>query len=174
MTIRMCLAAMVLAAAVAPAQAGAPRPDQRVPFPEIHDWRTLKITLDRGACFGSCASYAVEIDGDGKVVFTGNGFVASGGTHEGRIATRDVRALVAAFRKADFFWTFDRYRAGIMDIPTYAISISFDGQEKAIVDHDGLAVGMPQAIVDLEMLIDKTANTRQWILDASGHRPMRR
>jgi hypothetical protein len=173
MTIRSLFLAALFAVAALPAQAADHRPDRRLPFPAIKDWKTLKITLERGACFGSCPSYTVEIDGDGTVTFNGNGFVASGGEHKSRLPLADVRALVAAFHSADFFWTFDRYDARVMDIPTSAISIAFDGREKDISERDGLMAGMPQAIVDLETLIDKTANTRQWILDASGHHPMR-
>src|SRR5262249_11128130 len=38
-------------------------------FPAI-DYHTLRITLVRGACFGSCPDYQVTIDGTGEVVFS--------------------------------------------------------------------------------------------------------
>jgi len=31
-----------------------------VPFPEIHDWNSLRITLIRSGCYGMCSTYELE------------------------------------------------------------------------------------------------------------------
>ena len=142
------------------------RPPQRVAFPAIRDWHSLKITLRRTMCFGACPSYRVEIDGDGHVAYVGEANVAVKGEAAAQIPRADVRRLYDAFRKAQFFWLYDSYRAPITDLPEYHVGISYDGHSMEVVDYMGTGIGMPHAVVDLEQLIDKVANTQQWIAPA--------
>ena len=139
------------------------RPAGRVAFPSLADPSTLKITLDRDACFGQCPIYSVEIDGDGTVQYLGSGFVAVAGKHTSKISDQAVRDLIALFRGADFFWLFDRYAASVTDNPTYRVGIAFDGKKKVVEDYVGAAVGMPQSVTDLEEAIDRAAGVRKWV-----------
>jgi hypothetical protein len=166
-------------AAAAPALAGGPygyfdpgtdrglphggRPVQRIAFPAIHDWHSLRITLKRTLCFGTCPAYSVTIDGDGNVTFDGQTYVANKGRRIDRIAPEQVKLLFAAFQKSDFFWLFDSYSSRITDMPTYVVTLVYDGHSKTVTDYAGLHIGMPQAVADLESLIDKTADTERWI-----------
>jgi hypothetical protein len=139
------------------------RPAHHLAMPRIRDWSSLKITLTRSICFGSCPAYTVEIDGDGTVIYNGERFVAETGERAAHISRHKVRALYNAFRKAQFFWLFGKYQAHITDFPSYTVSIAYDGHEKKVLDYAGPHIGMPQAVVDLELLIDKTAGTDRWI-----------
>lgn len=139
------------------------RPLTKVAFPTIRDWNSLKIVLQRTVCFGKCPAYTVEISGDGTVCYDGLGFVAITGQRKAHIPADNVRALWDAFVKADFFWTFDEYRAGVTDLPTNRLSISFDGKSKTVVDYDGREIGMPKQVSELENAIDATANTKKWL-----------
>ena len=142
------------------------RPPHRVAFPAIHDWKTLEISLARTMCFGACPTYQVEIAGDGTVTWHGAANVATVGEAHATIAVKDVHALYQAFRRAQFFWLYDSYTARITDLPTYTVTISYDGRNKSVADYAGTGIGMPHAVVELEQLIDKTANTAQWIKPA--------
>jgi hypothetical protein len=139
------------------------RPLQWVSFPAIADWKTLKMTLSRTACFGNCPSYRVEIAGDGTVRYEGRDHVAVKGEREALISADSVHALYDAFVKADFFWTLGEYRAPVTDFPTYEVTISFDGRTKRVVDYAGKAIGMPKAITELEKAIDDKAETKKWV-----------
>src|ERR1700761_4785206 len=139
------------------------RPQAKVPFPEIKDWQSLKITLERGPCFGSCPDYRLEIGGDGGLRYEGRHFVAIPGVHTGRIDPGKVRALYDQFRQADFFWLLDNYRASITDFPAFTIAISFDGQSKAVTDYAGTAIGMPAQVRALEATVDAAADTARWV-----------
>ena len=139
------------------------RPTRKISFPGIVDWRTLKFTLERATCFGSCPVYRVEITADGTVNYKGHGSVVITEEHRAHVPTQAVRTLYDSFVKAEFFWTFDKYQASITDLPTYYISISFDGRTKRIVDYAGLAVGMPKEIATLEAAIDAVAETERWV-----------
>jgi hypothetical protein len=134
-------------------------------FPSVSDWNSLKITLQRGPCFGFCPVYKVEIYGDGTVLYDGMRFVNTVGHQSERIPMEEVRRLVQLFRRTDFFSLKDEYRLlHAFDAPNYATSIEFDGKSKTVYDYLGTEVGMPKSVVELEQAIDRTANTRRWIL----------
>jgi hypothetical protein len=138
------------------------RPAQKIAFPAIADWRTLKIRLERSGCFGTCPIYSVEITGDGTVNYLGERFVAVSGGQTTHISQKAVRDLYDAFVKADFFWTLDEYMGHVTDLPTYKVTLSFDGRTKRVVDYAGQMVGLPKAVADVEDAIDKTAGTEKW------------
>ncbi len=139
------------------------RPLERVDFPQIRDWSTLKISLTRTGCFGTCPSYRVGIDADGTVTWHGTRDVAAVGDRSGTVPVAQVRILYGAFQTAQFFWLLDDYRAPVTDLPIYVVSISYDGRSKTVSDYAGGAIGMPMAVIQLEYLIDATANTGRWI-----------
>jgi len=132
-------------------------------FPSIKDWGSLRITLSRSVCYGTCPVYSVQISGDGTVVYHGQDCVAQRGEQSARIPPATVRALVGAFRQTRFFSLRERYAASITDNPTYTTSIAFDGRKKTVSDYAGAAVGMPEAVSVLEDAIDKAAGTERWI-----------
>jgi hypothetical protein len=144
-------------------------PLTRVPFPEIHDWNALRITLQRGGCVmgPSCPDYGVEIHGDGSFSYTGKAYVTTMGTVTGQISMDDMRELVDLFRAADYYSLQDEYIGAIGGPPTYTTSISIDGQSKKIEDEVGIVIGMPQAVKDIEDAIDRIAGTAKWIGEKS-------
>lgn len=139
-----------------------PTRSRRVPFPAV-DARNVTIRLERGPCFGTCPAYAVEIHGDGRVIYTGEAYVAVDGVRRERIAVEAVDALVARFREADFFSLNDEYVAGITDQSTQTVTLTIGGQTKRVVDYAGSMEGMPFAVMRLQRAIDRTARTRAWI-----------
>jgi hypothetical protein len=138
-------------------------PTTHVPFPEIHDWKSLRITLRRTVCYGTCPDYSVEIHGDGSVVYTGNSHVAVKGKQQGQLTQDELRQLVSLFRTADFYSLRDTYRCSVTDNPTYTTSISINGRTKTVLDYVGREIGMPQAVTDLEDAIDRMAGTAKWV-----------
>ena len=135
-------------------------------MPAIRDWSTLKIVLERSVCYGFCPAYRVEIDGDGSVIFDGGSSVAAKGRQTDTVSRVAVRALYARFRQAQFFWLLDSYHAPITDLPTYTVTIFYDGHSKSVVDYAGVVIGMPKNVVGLEHAIDDLANTARWIKTA--------
>lgn len=139
------------------------------PFPAVKNMATLRMTLTRSACFGSCPAYRLEIRGDGAVQFEGQAHVQALGIQKENISKEAVAELLAAFRRADFFSLQDRYATPITDIPTFTVSLEFDGLKKSVVDHYGLAAGMPEAVADLEEAFDRLAGTVKWLRGPAVH-----
>lgn len=138
------------------------KPAKHVSFPRVKDWNTLKITLNRTGCFGSCPSYNVEVHGDGTVLYEGNSFVVFDGHHRGSVPVDNVLELVKLFEKADYFSLRDEYQTSVTDNPTYTTSIEFDGFHKQVIDYVGLQIGMPMAVSDLEAAIDRLSDSERW------------
>jgi hypothetical protein len=139
------------------------RPQAHVPFPEIRDWNSLRITLSRGACYGTCPIYEIAIQGDGTVLYDGKANVRTKGKQKTQIPHASLVTLVDAFRKADYFSLADGYVSGVTDNPTYVTSISFDGASKSVVDYVGREVGMPSGVSDVEVAIDRLSGVYKWI-----------
>ena len=143
----------------------------RVPFPEIHNWDSVRIGLLRTGCYGACPSYSVEIQGNGPVLFNGEQNVLITGHHRGQISREAVADLVTMFRNADYFSLKDEYVAMITDLPTVFTSIEFDGHKKSVKDYVGFAAGMPGIVDELEGRIEQIAGTDKWIRETPETAP---
>jgi hypothetical protein len=136
--------------------------DTNTPFPEIKDYGSLKMRLERTECYGPCPAYSVEVKGDGSVDFIGKSNVLMIGNHHGELPKQAVDELLAAFRQANYFSLRDSYVTRVTDNPTYRTSIEFDGQKKSVRDYVGVQAGMPEAARDLEEAIDRITDTEKW------------
>ena len=132
-------------------------------FPAVKDWATLRITLSRSGCFGSCPEYEVEIHGDGQVRYNGMAFVSVRGVHDSTVTRQDLELLIEGFRNADFFALNSEYRINLSDGSTYKTSLSIDGQTKSVLDYGGRAVGMPSVVTEVEQAVDRIENTGMWV-----------
>jgi hypothetical protein len=137
-------------------------PKTRVPFPQVQDWNSVRITLRRTGCFGKCPSYQVEIHGDGTVLYEGGDFVADKGSRRGSMPKATVIELVNAFHDADYYSLQDEYVWSATDLPTYETSIEIDGRFKKVMDYAGEKIGMPLTVSKLEADIDRLAETDRW------------
>jgi|ERR1700722_13823007 hypothetical protein len=143
------------------------RPLQKTAFPEVVDWDSVRITLQRTACRGLCPAYKLTIFGDGRVLYSGN-TVDYGGEYHGRVSREVVRQVVDLFRSADYFNLFDKYGKAY-DTSDFITSISFDGHSKTVVDEIGSYDGMPDVVSNVEEGIDRLAGSQVWVKEAETH-----
>lgn len=139
----------------------------KVPFPDIKDWSSLRIKLERTVCFGSCPAYSIEIQGDGSVTFDGGSLALIPGIHHESISSRAVAKLVDQFRRTDYLSLKDKYITNVTDNPTYTTSIEFDGNKKQVIDYVGEQSGMPEILGALEDGIDEAAGTQKWLKETA-------
>ena len=132
-------------------------------LPGIKDRNTLRITLVRTACYGTCPMYGVEIRGDGTATYCGGHFVNEVGERTRQVADAELSGLVQQFHEANFFALMDEYAATITDNPTYEVAIAYDGMEISVVDYVGERAGMPASVTALEDAVDRVAITTEWI-----------
>jgi ankyrin repeat protein len=139
----------------------------RVPFPEVKDMNTLRMSLTRTSCFGSCPAYSVEVRGSGDVIYRGERNVLISGEHHATVSRQEVIRLLETFHNADYFSLKDGYSQSVTDNPTYTTAIEFDGHKKSVGDYVGAGAGMPDIVTELEDKLDEVAGTEKWLKENS-------
>ncbi len=157
-------------------------PADRV-FPEEIDLASVRIRLQRTGCFGTCPGYAVEIRGDGEVIYWGEGYVLIRGEHRWRIPQSDVQSLLELMRRADYFRLQGHYEVNASDLPTYITGLEIGGQRKFVLNYGFSGMGgtmastsmpgeagpaMPPIVSEIEQAIDRVAGTARWVEGDDG------
>lgn len=129
------------------------------------------ITLERGACFGTCPIYKVSLTSDGRVSFEGINYTKIKGKATGRIKAKDFQKLVKEFEQIKYFSLDDKYEPGesncgaaVTDMPYVKSSIQLKGRTKSVSHYQGcLQSGVVRALFALDRRIDEVAGTAKWI-----------
>ena len=132
----------------------------------------VRITLERGACFGRCPMYRLELDGSGKVVFEGRNFVRDSGRREDTVSADTVRALATEMEQAGYFAFEDSYPPDATDHATVIISLTLDGRTKRI-EHNLGSRSAPEGLEDLYARIDEVARSAKWIGEPQTGPPLK-
>lgn len=146
------------------------RPAERTGFPEIVDWNSLRMTLERTRCSAKCPSYTLEVRGDGSVHYDGDHDTNYYGEWSGTVSQSTVRELFSNFRGADYFWLFRGYVEDHANaFPMYRTSISYDKNKMSVEELRGEYVGLPTSVRDLEDAIDRLAGPEHWVTRTKVH-----
>ncbi len=137
-------------------------PRRQVPFPP-YDPATVRVTLERGPCFGGCPTYRVTMQGDGSVRYDEPTYGGPARMETSSVDPAEVRRLVEAFEAADFLSLDDVYSSGWVDHSIYKLTLEIGGLKKTVVDDDGPRGGMPDSVRTLEDAVDRVAGTSRWI-----------
>jgi hypothetical protein len=127
----------------------------------------FQISLDRGACFGTCPVYSLTVSGNGSVSYTGLSFVTVEGDQEASLSPDVVAQLFQAVVSADFFGLDDRYEVLATDLPSITTTVTMDGQTKTIY-HYGLGCGTdldlaPPGLCEIEALLESIPASEGWV-----------
>lgn len=137
-------------------------PEKHLPLPEA-PLDTLRIRLERGACFEDCPVYSVELSGDGHVVYRGVDFVDVVGEHRYQVPRDAVAGLLQKLRSGDLWSMRPRYVGQARGVPSIMLTIALGHDEHRIEDAGGAIVGMPVAVTDFEEAVDRVAHTDMWV-----------
>jgi len=132
--------------------------------------RSVSITMERTPCFGRCPVYRLDLDGAGKVVYEGRGFVKERGRQEATVRAADVQALAKEIEAAGFFTLRDSYPPDATDNASVITSVTIDGKTKRI-EHDLSSRAAPASLKALYQRIDEVAGSRQWVGEDVEPRP---
>lgn len=124
------------------------------------------ITIERGACYGACPIYSVQIAGDGKVVYKGVENVKLKGEKQFEIPREKVQELIKAFENVNYFSLKDKYETDergmrLPDLPPVTTSITLKGKSKKVVNQ----YGAPKELRELEKKIEEAAGLKKLISD---------
>jgi hypothetical protein len=137
------------------------------------------ITLGRTACYGTCPTYTVTINGQGEVVFEGSKMIRQNGKITAqsigakniRISHEQLQQLIAEFNKIDYLSLKDNYDRQGPDCPRYntdspsaITSIKTNGTTKSVKHYSGCeGTDTLKNLTALEKKIDEVVNTDQWL-----------
>lgn len=138
------------------------------------DPSTIEIRLDRTRCFGWCPDYAVRIDGDGKVFYTGRSFVLAVGEREGLVSRESVRNLVGLCRLERFFDLDMECHVMVTDVPSTTLRLTLGDRTREVTNRwagsgsdmfpeENAHIPVHQALDGIADAIDRAVNIEQWI-----------
>ena len=115
---------------------------------KIEDNNEVKeiISINRGACFGTCPIYFISISSDMRGVYHGKNFVEKTGKIEFKLSEEEINSILQKANEINYCQLEDEYFERISDLPRTYIQI-FD---KKILDY----YGAPKELKELEKLID--------------------
>ena len=113
----------------------------------LSESKDLIISLQRGACYGTCPIYRIEIYSDGSGIYTGTRFVEHIGLSIFNLSETELNLILSTAKEIGFSNMKNEYSEPISDLPTTFIQI----KEKRIIDY----IGAPKTLKNLENLIDK-------------------
>jgi hypothetical protein len=136
-------------------------PRRRLPFPDVPA-ADVEITLERSDCYGGCAAYRITVRGDGQVQFEGLANTLVLGVHHYRIPAAEAERLVDRFRNSNF-WSLDgQYEAQIEDGQSTLLGVRAGRATKAVLDYEGLSVGMPAFVAAIQQAVDETTDAARF------------
>ena len=138
--------------------------------PEAADGPAVEtITLERQPCFGFCPVYTLSIHGDGRVEYDGLQNVEVTGPQTASIDPAAVQALADEMAAAGYFDWNDEYMNQEVTDHAYVISsiTLSDGTTKRIQHYLG-DFSAPEALTEVEAMIDETAGSAQWVGDGEN------
>ena len=139
------------------------------------DLKTATVRLERIGCYGSCPAYTLAVHGDGRVEYDGKNHVKEKGAREGHIETEKVKTLLSEFVKDDFVTLPEDYPEAkcsryCTDMATAITELTLRGVTHRVKHYYGCG-GLPKALFDLEVAVDKAVNVEQWTGDVSKAGP---
>lgn len=90
------------------------------------------LKMHRTACFGKCPSYAIELNSNGTVAYTGYGDVKYIGTYTRQMNESKVNALLDEAYKYRIDTCQENYRLMIADIPGINYEYTYKGEKHQI------------------------------------------
>lgn len=157
-------------------------------FPNSVDLNEVRIRLMRGACLGTCPIYELEIRGDGSVTYHAGAHTLILGDRRWSISEDRVRALLAEFRRADYFMLDGYYVLPVTDVPAYISSLEIGSRRKFVFDYGGAVrvpippiefghsgfVPAPPAVGDVEDAIDEMSGAQAFLVGTAETVPILR
>lgn len=117
-------------------------------------------TIRKGACFGTCPVYTLEVKGNGHATLNADNFINKQGFFSKKLSKDEMKKLVRLFDKADLFNHKDSYNALIQDLPTHVYAIKIGGRNKKV---EGNAT--PSEFDELSQYANELVEGTGWIND---------
>lgn len=113
------------------------------------------ISYDQGACFGTCATFSIEILTDQSALYVGKRYVDKEGIYEKKLSDRKYQELVSLFNSEEFYDYDAMYDKNIMDAQTFTMKFYDENNvEKSVKTKITQTELMKQIISEMQNLVD--------------------
>jgi hypothetical protein len=126
------------------------------------------VKMERTVCFGTCPSYTLSIQKNGRVTFYGKEFVEHKGMATGQIPQDSLDKLIQKIKESHFFETPSdpECESRYTDMPSVYLTIRLDDDEHSVAHYHGCKGFMYETeLYELEEAVDSIAGTKKWIED---------
>lgn len=123
--------------------------------------KDIMITLQKGACYGKCSVYKLDIYKNNFAVYTGTANTDKMGVYSKVLKKEEVKVLKNKFKSIGFDQMKDEYPSEIVDFPLISIFYSGGKNPKTV---SGRAE-RPEALRQLQVDLEKIANSTGWKLE---------
>ncbi|MCB2378283.1 DUF6438 domain-containing protein [Hymenobacter sp. BT635] len=116
------------------------------------------FVFKRTPCFGTCPHYEATVYADGRVSYTGYGYVARTGSHELKLPQAVVNTILDDARRLNFPTYEERYSQGSTDLPATVLSIRQpNGQLKTVQAEEGTPPELDSLLKYISTEIEKVS-----------------
>jgi len=119
----------------------------------------FNLTLDKGACFGSCPVYTLSIDNEGNAIYEGKRFTDKSGIHKKKLSKQVLQKLAKQLNDSNFFSFLEQYRSDIADLPLIEVSHTNKGLSKSVKGKNT----RPKSLIEIQKSLEDIANQDGWI-----------
>lgn len=119
----------------------------------------FKLKMDKGACFGSCPVYSLEIDHQGNALYDGKRFTEKSGMHKYKLSGDQFKQVTDQLTLMNFFALQDNFKSNVADLPTVTIAHTHKGLTKSISGKDT----RPKRVLELQKILEDIAQSDGWV-----------
>ena len=120
---------------------------------------SLYAHIQRGACFGACKVYTLEVYNSGYIRYFGEKNCPTLGTHYGMLKKEEFQALKEKVGEVGYANFKDSYNTpNVTDVPTVTTSVLIDGKRKTVTR----TMGFPKELKEFEDYFDVIIENQKW------------
>lgn len=124
------------------------------------------IEMERTICYGTCPSYTLRIQGNGKVIFNGKEFVAHKGRAVDQISRENFNKLIQLANDIDFMSipTQPECESWMTDHSSVFLTVKIDGESNSVTHYLGCrGFDHEEGLYRFEEAIDSLSGAHRWI-----------
>ena len=126
--------------------------------------KDILFSLQKGSCFGYCPVYIFSVYKNGLATYRGSAHTEKLGLYSKLYSEEEINMAINEFKRIDFFSLNDEYPYDVIDHPQSIVFYRENKKTKSVTSRDG----KPQALKDLQVILEKMANSPGWKLEKAA------
>jgi hypothetical protein len=94
----------------------------------------ISVNMNRTPCYGRCPNYNIDLDKDGKLVYTAVRFTEDSGIFKKTISAKKAQELISRFESYRVDTCREMYESRIADLPGIVYTIKYPNRTQKIIN----------------------------------------